>query len=147
MVFFNSHNDRQKEKTNVMAKKVKNSKFNVIGQDPLTEQMLGEGAVRLNNCRMLIKDGEKVEIEGVKINKIGLYGIAIDTPNMVNGDEVWQMWDCEIYIVPRKKYRKSNFFKGSKADQIMNHGSMGNPKLWEEEIFGAAEQHPMDIKK
>ncbi len=65
--------------------------------------MLGEGAVRLNNCRMLIKDGEKVEIEGVKINKIGLYGIAIDTPNMVNGDEVWQMWDCEIYIVPRKK--------------------------------------------
>ncbi len=54
---------------------------------------------------------------------------------------------AKFILFREKKYRKSNFFKGSKADQIMNHGSMGNPKLWEEEIFGAAEQHPMDIKK
>ena len=43
---------RSNYKDNKMAKKIKKSKFNVTGQDPLTEQMYGEGAIRLADCRM-----------------------------------------------------------------------------------------------
>ena len=47
-----------------LPKKIKKSKFNMTGQDPLTEQMYGEGAVRLADCRMVMRDGGTEYIQG-----------------------------------------------------------------------------------
>lgn len=124
-----------------MAKKIKKSKFNVTGEDPLTEMTYGEGAIHLVDCRIVMRDGGSVytgeqgepEDENKWVNKMGMYGIAINVPNMVNGDGKLQMWDCEVIIIPRKKYRDG--FKGKRADQILCSSGMGNPDAWEELIF------------
>ena len=124
-----------------MAKKIKKSKFNVTGQDPLTESMYGEGAIRLNDCRIVMKDGGSVytgeqgepEDEEKWMNRMGMYGVAANVPNMVNGDGKLQMWDCDIIVIPRKKYRDG--FNGMRADQVLCSGSLANPDCWAEEIF------------
>jgi len=64
---------------------------------------------------------------------MGIYGVAVNTPNIVNGDGKLQMWDCEIIIIPKKKYR--NGFDGKRADQILCSQTLGSPECWEEEIF------------
>ena len=97
--------------------------FNVTKQDPLTEYTYGDGAIHLTDCRMIVKDGgyvyageqEEPEDKGKWINRIALYGIAINTPNMVNKDKKLQMWDCDVIIIPRKKYRDG--FNKNRADQ------------------------------
>ena len=117
-----------------MAKKVKRSKYNATGQDPLTEYAYGVGAVRLHDCRIVMRDGGTIDVPGIgEITKTGLFGVAINTPNMVNGDKDWQMWDCDMIIIPRKKYRKG--FRGMRADQVLTHGQLGDPEAWEELIF------------
>jgi len=115
-------------------KKIKNSKFNVTGEDTLTEYAYGVGAIRLHDCRIVMRDGGTVDVPGVgPISKMGMFGVAIDVPNMVNGDEAFQMWDCDVIIIPRKKYRKG--FKGMRADQVLTSGALGVPESWEELIF------------
>jgi hypothetical protein len=127
----------------IMPKKVKKSKFNMTGQDPITEQMYGKGAVRLADCRMVIRDGgseyigDRDEPEDMDkwIKKVGLFGVAVNVPNMVNGDGAFQMWDCDIILIPRKKYRRGLGVNKGRADQVLCGGQIGNPDQWEELIF------------
>jgi hypothetical protein len=42
------------------------------------------------------------------------------------------MWDCEVIIIPRKKYRDG--FSGHRADQILA-GAFSDPDSWEEQIL------------
>ena len=123
-----------------MAKKIKNSKFNVTGEDVLSEQMFGEGAVRLGNCRMGIRNGKSQSIDTIdggteEVTSTVLFGIAIHTPNMVNGDEAFQMWECEVIIIPRKKYRRGLRLNKGRIDRVLCGGQIGDPDCWEEEIF------------
>jgi hypothetical protein len=123
-----------------MPKKIKKSKFNVTGQDQLTEQMYGEGAIHLVDCRMVMRDGGTDYINPNKpnemaIKKMGIFGVAVNVPNMVNGDGEFQMWDCEVIIIPRKKYRKGLGANHGRADQVLCGGQIGNPDGWAEEIF------------
>ena len=113
----------------VMAKTVINSKF--IGPaDPLTEMLVGqEGAIRLPEVRVVVKGG----YEGSSPYRIGLYGVAVAEIDPTNHDGKLQMWDGEVILLPRKKYRVG--FKGKRADQILCSGSMGNPECWEELIW------------
>ncbi len=118
-----------------MAKKVENSKHHVVGADPLTESMFGEGAIRIPECRIVVKRGGKGYLADnvTTVNKLGIYGVGIHSEDITNDDEKLQMWDCEIIIIPRKKYRDG--FNGKRADQILCSGVMGEPDLWKEEIF------------
>ena len=126
-----------------MPKKIKKSKFNVTGQDPLTEQMYGEGAIRLCDCRLVMRDGGSVytgeqdepEDKEKWIRKMGIFGVAVNVPNMVNGDKAFQMWDCDIIVIPRKKYRRGLGVNKGRADQVLCGGQIGNPDAWEELIF------------
>ena len=45
------------------------------------------------------------------------------------------MWDCDLIIVPRKKYRKGLGANHGRADQVLCGGQIGNPEMWGEEIF------------
>lgn len=124
-----------------MPKKIKKSKFNVTGQDQLTEQIYGKGAIRLVDCKIVMRDGGSVYIgdrdepedKEKWINRMGMYGVAMNVPNMVNKDKKLQMWDCEIIIIPKKKYRKG--FDRMRADQVLCSGRLGDPDAWEELIF------------
>ena len=122
-------------------KKIKKSKFNVTGQDLISESLYGKGAIQLNNCRIIMRDGGSIYAgeqdepndEEKWVKRMGMYGVAINVPNMVNGDGKLQMWDCDLIIIPRKKYRDG--FNGKRADQILCSGGLGNPECWKEEIF------------
>lgn len=126
-----------------MAKKIKKSKFNVTGQDPLTESMYGKGAIRLTDCRLIFRDGGSVyageqgepEDEKKWVNRMGVFGVAVDVPNIVNGDKEFQMWDCEVIVIPRKKYRKGLGNNKGRADQVLCGGAIGITDAWEELIF------------
>ena len=136
-----------------MAKKIKKSKYNVTGQDPITESMYGKGAIRLPDCRIVMRDGGEVytgERGGTgdqkkRIRKMGMFGVAINVPDMVNGDGEFQMWDCDIVIIPRKKYRKGLSENHGRADQVLCGGQIGNPESWAELIFDRDDKKESDV--
>lgn len=115
------------------------SKHHRPGLDVVTEMIYGEGAIHLDDCRMVIKRGVEISAHDedgehkFDRHRLGLYGVALLTEDVTNDDPKLQMWDCEIIIIPRKKYR--NGFNGKRADQILTSGSLGNPEAWEEVIF------------
>ncbi len=115
-----------------MAKKVDKSPYHKEGVDPVTELHLGEGAIRLEECRIVINGGRTVDVGEHTINKLTIFGVALSEKDMVCGDRESQMWECDIIVIPRKKYRKG--FHGWRADQILCD-KFAEPDKWEEEIF------------
>ena len=115
-----------------MAKKVKDSKHHKEGADLITEQMFGEGAIRLEEVRMVVSGRHPEQIKGQKINKMLLMGCALTPLDILGDDDSNQMWECEVIIIPRKKFRKG--FMGHRADQILAD-NFASEERWEEEIF------------
>jgi hypothetical protein len=116
-----------------MAKKINNSPFHKKGVDPVTELLIGvDGAVRLEECRIVLNGGRTVKVGEHTINKIGIYGSILTDKDIVQGDEEFQMWECEVIIIPRKKFRQG--FRGYRSDQVLAC-DFSNPEKWKEQIL------------
>jgi hypothetical protein len=116
--------------------RINNSKW--ITPDVLTEQMYGaEGMVLLREVRLLVSGGRSASLdtdkgpEAIPIIALGGSAAGFDP---TNGDGFWQMWECELLIRPRRKFRKGS--SGWRIDQLMC-SDFANPERWEELIWEA----------
>lgn len=74
--------------------------------------------------RMLIKNK--------KSNKfISFYGVGVlENNNIAIDNNDLEMWECDIAIIPKKKYRKG--YQGQDISEVMNLGLSPDTWEWEE---------------
>jgi len=123
-----------------MAKQIKKSKFH--GEpDKLAENGYGEGAIRRTSARLVVRGGAERYDSGTGSQVVcnGMWGSIVGPNDITGGDPEFQMWDCEVIIIPKRKYRKG--FRGYRADQVLC-ANFADPNSWEEQIFGPP--HPED---
>lgn len=87
-------------------------------RDILAQQMFGEHAIYRIGKLVIQKtsDGKNTLIAGAVV------------PAIESIDER-EMWECEIYIVPRRKRRLAEHFRGERIDQVLTAG-YENPENW-----------------
>lgn len=122
-----------------MAKQVDKSKYDV-SPDKISEWTFGEGAIYLPECRFVMRGGDHAYDEkGKKHARVGIWGSTLCPKDITGGDKEFQMWECEVVLIPKRKYRKG--FPGRRADQILVD-NFADPNSWDEQIFGPP--HPED---
>jgi len=92
--------------------------------DLLTEQLYGEGAFRAIGKFIVHGDGPHKR-------NVHLFAgvIAGDAPQGADGNH--QMWECEIIVIPRRKFRDDGRFNGHRIDQLLT-GHFGDREMWEQ---------------
>jgi len=115
-----------------MPDKVDNSPFNKTGADPLAEMNFGQGAVHIKECRLVVQRKPSVQVGEHTVGKLAFFGSCLTQKDLVGGDNHNQMWECEVVIIPKRKYREG--FQGHRADQILCD-DFSNPENWKEQIL------------
>ena len=100
--------------------------------DVLTEWEHGPGAVRMPAKLVLRPSGKD---DG--FTQIGLWGSAMSHVGSLvlpENEDRWEMWECEIIIIPRRKYsgrlpNGKTAFGGMRADQMLC-GGFGIREYW-----------------
>ncbi len=62
-------------------------------------------------------------------------GVVI--PDLVTDTDQHEMWECEIIIIPRRKYRGFDV-PNCRIDQVLA-SNYGDPERWAEKVFECAE--------
>ncbi len=109
--------------------------------DVIAEQIVGQkGAVRCVGKIVLgRRGGEIAGMQGVMIigQVVSPEGGTLVLPENEGYDE---MWECELIIMPRRKYSAHTYgkldyaYNGYRADQILC-ADFGNPKCWGDKYF------------
>ena len=67
-------------------------------------------------------------IEGINQVAMGVIGLSEEDQEYLGGQ--WERMDCEIIIIPKKKYSPSNLVKNLRIDQCMQ--MLNKDEEWEE---------------
>lgn len=118
--------------------------------DVLTEMEHGEGAIRMPAKLVLKPDGAPND-DGLMT--IGLWGAAASGFGQLvlqENEDKWEMWECEIIIIPRRKYSGtrndgSTAFAGKRADQMLV-GNYHLPECWGPKYYEINDDSPGDNK-
>ncbi len=100
-------------------------------QDWITKSMHGDDAVHTVG-KLVMMGGNRND---PKVQKIGgmtcVFGLLV--PDLVPTTDAHEMWECDVIIIPRRKYR-GWIEPGARVDQMLT-GNFGDPELWDEKFF------------
>lgn len=94
--------------------------------DFMTEMEHGKGAIR--RVAKLIMSHTNMKAEATLIAGVAVPELPIED---CLGRE---MWECEIIIIPIRKYRQGDGYKGHRIDQLLT-GPYYDPDQWGEKYF------------
>lgn len=97
----------------------------------LNKQMMGDGAITIPACRMLLSPQKMPEGSGWYKYMIG--GLIVSESEFTRSDVAenhYEMWECEMVIIPKKRFHGKRF-RGYRIDQAMVDGGL-NEANWEE---------------
>jgi hypothetical protein len=110
-------------------------------EDYFTEMLTGEkGSVR--GIGKFIISPRNNEIDGLPLIMVAGAAVFPEGKTLVlpENKEYSEMWECEIIIIPRRKYsgkiggRKLHAFSGSRIDQILC-SNYGSPEAWGKKYY------------
>lgn len=87
----------------------------------LNKQMHGDKAITIEACRMLITP-QSLPKEAKGWRKYMIGGIILSESEITRPDvseNGYEMWDCEIIILPKKRYFGGGKYKAYRIDQAM----------------------------
>ena len=90
--------------------------------DILTEQQYGEGAFRAAG-KFIVHGGEAPHLFAGSI-------YPLDEKPLEGADGNHQMWECEVIIIPRRKFKDEGTFRGYRIDQVLT-SQFGNREMWQ----------------
>ena len=102
--------------------------------DLIAEMMFGEGAIRCyGKFIMRPQNAQNKNLEKIDTPCTLMAGVMF--PCVTDGPPDWEdeMWEVEVYIVPKKKYihKKEGQFRGYRIDQLLT-GGFADPEKWDE---------------
>lgn len=80
----------------------------------LNKQMHGDETITVE-ARLAITNGTGGQIDGMVKACAGFSGFTVDCEF---SEDEYEVWECEIIIIPRRKYRNGPF-KGYRIDQVL----------------------------
>ncbi len=99
--------------------------------DFMTVMEHGEGATR--RVAKLIIGHTNMKAEATLIAGVAVPALPIED------NQGREMWECEIIIIPIRKYRQGKDFKSHRIDQLLTTDYY-NPERWGEEYFASGKR-------
>lgn len=112
---------------------------NMIRENYLAKELHGDHAIHAAGKIVLWGAHRYHTPESVKElgGATGIGGVII--PDLIPDTNLHEMWECEIIIIPRRKYKSRPIgdglgYSGHRIDQILT-SNFGDPKRWGEKYY------------